>query len=998
MAKTFDATQTSIVASDVKVEISWLFEIDTDNDGTPEYYYSTKAKTYAAQPYTAKIMEFKGITMQRNTSEAGISAPNKLNFSVSNASNTLNASSFEGADVTVKLVMNDGSNETIICTWSFEVIHAVGYAQSIKLTCRDWLQKYIDGDHPNGSLVGDLWPSNDPKQHDFCVPKIYGEAFIPVPSVYITDKRYYILGAHSESLGSEDLTNGGFENAGGGGADIWANWTENASDGALANETTVVHGGSDAAKITAGSSVDTYVKQTFTPTTGRLHKLVFWARGDGTHSIRYQIEDDTNTEDIVALTSAGVTAAEYTQVTVYFTVPYNCTSVNIYFYCPNTDTAYGYVDDVSIKPDEQYTISKARSPREHSSASVWTTVAGYKFEYYRKQGSDNNYYIAARYILIDSDNDGTCDDNILFKNGETFLPCPTKYTDANTSSYTNPGDWINQILQDMGVPSAKIDSSTLTTVKGVFSGWGLTFNGGFWYKQNKKKLLAKLIQMCNLELIVRDKIYFKVHSKTSKKTITKAYVHKGTFKISPLTMDERKDSGYVAHQVNDEPIDVMIKLLVPATGSTTDYISNDTVPADFIQDDQDAQAIGTLALQRKLMKKHKISFTSPTFIIDLEPDDVITIDEADYGDEGSTYDVLVDEMRYDKEGFIDFTCTRFSCALNDFGDLSPGDVTLATDDSTTVYEPIVQGPPSTLAAASKPNAITETVYVESGGDITAKSGANVIFEAGADLIFKADATNPGTIYFEGTSYTVLFGPDPTDATGTYVRFSPEDAGDSGVPYLYIGTETRLWHFIRMYSDRDIYLRAEYSSGEYAFLRCYSGSDAQVVNLQCDDGTTDYGVRFWWDGSILAFEPTADQAVDCGVEDRSWDDIWYKTAHDEADYFLLDDRDDLALICQIKGSGVIDERTGLEIIDDNTLPEILLSKIKKDKLIYDSDNLGNMNIIGEKKKGDIAYNSKGKPFINNTVLKSLFIGCIKQLNQKVVQLEQQVEILNNRGRV
>src|SRR4030065_403093 len=54
-----------------------------------------------------------------------------------------------------------------------------------------------------------------------------------------------------------DILNGGFETAGAGGADVWATWAETAGDGALANETTIVHGGREAGKDTAGAPAKT---------------------------------------------------------------------------------------------------------------------------------------------------------------------------------------------------------------------------------------------------------------------------------------------------------------------------------------------------------------------------------------------------------------------------------------------------------------------------------------------------------------------------------------------------------------------------------------------------------------------------------------------------------------------------------------------------------------------------------------------------------------------
>src|SRR3990170_1049333 len=72
---------------------------------------------------------------------------------------------------------------------------------------------------------------------------------------------------------NEHLVNGGFETAGAGGADVWGSWTETAGDGALANETTLVHGGSDAAKITAGGNAQTKKGQNLAPFAGGEQEL-----------------------------------------------------------------------------------------------------------------------------------------------------------------------------------------------------------------------------------------------------------------------------------------------------------------------------------------------------------------------------------------------------------------------------------------------------------------------------------------------------------------------------------------------------------------------------------------------------------------------------------------------------------------------------------------------------------------------------------------------------
>lgn len=148
------------------------------------------------------------------------------------------------------------------------------------------------------------------------------------------------------------LANGGFETAGGGNGDIWGSWTENAGDGALANETGITKAGDDACKATAGASVDTYVKQAFGVVPGRRYSVSFWTRGDATYAGRYKIRDATAGADIVAVVTTGVEGATYTEVTREFTAPAGCASVEVYLYCPGTNGGIAYFDVVAITPRE----------------------------------------------------------------------------------------------------------------------------------------------------------------------------------------------------------------------------------------------------------------------------------------------------------------------------------------------------------------------------------------------------------------------------------------------------------------------------------------------------------------------------------------------------------------------------------------------------------------------------------------------------------------------
>jgi filamentous hemagglutinin len=143
------------------------------------------------------------------------------------------------------------------------------------------------------------------------------------------------------------IANGGFGIAGAGGADIWASWTETAGNGAIAAETTLVHSGANAAKLTRGTPTNAQIVQSFVSVASTAYTLTFWARGDGTVAGQYRVFDNTGAAWITALTSTGVTGTAYTLVTVPFTTPVGCISCGIYLYAPSA-AGIAYFDDVNV--------------------------------------------------------------------------------------------------------------------------------------------------------------------------------------------------------------------------------------------------------------------------------------------------------------------------------------------------------------------------------------------------------------------------------------------------------------------------------------------------------------------------------------------------------------------------------------------------------------------------------------------------------------------------
>jgi len=152
------------------------------------------------------------------------------------------------------------------------------------------------------------------------------------------------------------VNNPGFETFTGteddGTSDDFANWTEATDDGNgdKVEATATAHAGSYAVKLTRGTGTQASItSESRAATAGKMMRLAFYTRGDGTYAGRYRIYDVTNSENIVPATSTAITGETYTQVIVYFTVPAGCANINVRFLAPSTDTGVAYFDVVALK-------------------------------------------------------------------------------------------------------------------------------------------------------------------------------------------------------------------------------------------------------------------------------------------------------------------------------------------------------------------------------------------------------------------------------------------------------------------------------------------------------------------------------------------------------------------------------------------------------------------------------------------------------------------------
>ena len=218
-----------------------------------------------------------------------------------------------------------------------------------------------------------------------------------VPGLHIPSTGYdgatsynniYSAGFANDSI----LLNPGFETAGAGDPDFWANWTEGAGDGALANEVVVIHEGVDACKMTSGLTSNTYIYQQFAVVPGVRYRLRLWTQGDGANAGRYRVYDQTNTTDIRGLGSTGVTAAAYEMITYEFTAPTGCVLVRLWLFCPNVNGGIAYFDACEVRRMDGFLGDEGTIivPAQVANAGVWTDATARSMVHI---GVDANNYI-----------------------------------------------------------------------------------------------------------------------------------------------------------------------------------------------------------------------------------------------------------------------------------------------------------------------------------------------------------------------------------------------------------------------------------------------------------------------------------------------------------------------------------------------------------------------------------------------------------------------------
>lgn len=364
----------------------------------------------------------------------------------------------------------------------------------------------------------------------------------------------------------------------------------------------------------------------------------------------------------------------------------------------------------------------------NTATTITATLAG---------GTDNDWDTGDTYLIFYPDP--------VFLQGDKVLDPFLKYSSSATVTLTSPEEVLEYILESLGVASADIDTGgggTFAAAASVYSGWGLTFNGGYVSPLDVEEIISSLLCQCHSTISIRDKICLRVLSKTSQKTLAQANVIKDSFSYSPSDVSQN-DSGYIAYAEPDQPQDKFVKHKVTAKTTVTNPVS-DCLTFDMVQDDVLVQKIGTLHHQRKLGQNGSLSFTGKNYpgvnhLLDLEPDDVITIAESRYG---GTYDVLIDSMSINKNTSISMNCVRYKWALDDVGDITPSAITVEEPSYNNPWQAaLVAGPEGEAVNSALGRIVIGTLILDPDyGDLSFWENKTTNFNAAVGGKYKVDTT------------------------------------------------------------------------------------------------------------------------------------------------------------------------------------------------------------------------------------------------------------------
>ena len=509
--------------------------------------------------------------------------------------------------------------------------------------------------------------------------------------------------------------------------------------------------------------------------------------------------------------------------------------------------------------DEVYHIKACSSPRAIGGSSEWS-YSQFAFPMSVKAAADGSLWRVMQPIISDANSDGVADSPMFWLSGNAFAAMPCRFSTDETAALSNPADWLDWVLQDMGCAYTNINTGTNSTFAACAAAYitmGIDFEGGYWQRRGRAKVLAELLVSCRSTIDQGSQIELRLLSnviqpvKTGVPYILAAHIVarttgnvglETTYRYDDRPLDTESDSLLISYQQDGKPQDTPIETTVPAT-STTVSQSGTVVSLPLIKSSVVAQKLGTLAAQLLLLKKGELSFTGRPLLLGFQPGDFAAVQGGDYG---GTVTFLIDSMLIRANSTIDFKglVLREDVTGYDWNNLNPSAVVPVADQTSTIVQAVLSGPNSTPTNGVAPNAVVNNVVLGAGGSLQTigkstyldnTAGFWVGDYSAAYRLFFGDATR--SIKFNGSDVlvygSVLAGSEGEVITG----FSDDGTMADDSPQLGVTQ-----HAVKTYADNAagamLQEHAETTGGTHGIEGDFVGTtDIQTISNKTLDQPT-----------------------------------------------------------------------------------------------------------------------------------------------------------------
>jgi len=458
----------------------------------------------------------------------------------------------------------------------------------------------------------------------------------------------------------------------------------------------------------------------------------------------------------------------------YSTVPQNmCVPVTFgtaYIpLCPLINES-GNVAYMLGRGNKNYTVTRVRSPREIGPKVEWTSASYSFLQDTIAHAFDGLTYKHLRPVIARSTPTGAVDSVGVFTNGEGMLPMPALFThDGDYDS--NPAVAIKQILLEFGIPSARLNHTSWTTRETEFDAEGLVFNGGFYYKEPREKVLARLLAHVDCYIVPGDVYELHRFSMTPAATVTPAEVEMlngENFKYSPIVNETLETAGYVSWQKVGESQDATYKSILTAEASLAQQ-STQEIQVPYFTDAASVSKSARLQLQRMFYKRGTATFRGLYSLLLLSPGNTVSIEDANYGWDGAFVGV-VESLKIGADLSLDFQCGHYYSETNspvdDWSSVASAAITFLTDLPQNSWSPVLQGPGS--GETINPNRIL--------GPLEMTDGPNRIIFDPASMVIDMVGADAGRLTLDGFNKIIT----AIDANGTKAYLS-EGIWNVGTP-------------------------------------------------------------------------------------------------------------------------------------------------------------------------------------------------------------------------